>query len=139
VQKSERKKRLDSLLSEVRTMIFYEAPHKLKCTLSDMASAFGEDRKISLCRELTKLNEEIIRTTLGDAIKLYSDKEPRGEYVLILEGKEATEDKNEELSALSPAEHVEHYTNLGLSKMDAIKSAAKDRGISKSEMYKLLI
>lgn len=139
VQKSERKKRLDALSDESRTVIFYEAPHKLKGTLSDMANAFGDGRKISLCRELTKLNEEIIRTTLGDAVRLYDEREPRGEYVLILEGREPTEDKNDELSALSPTEHVEYYINLGLSKMDAIKSAAKDRGVSKSEMYKLLI
>lgn len=141
-QKGERRKRLSSLEKEERTMIFYEAPHKLKATLSDMSDTFGGKRRISLCRELTKLNEEVIRTTLQGAINLYSEKEPRGEYVLIIEGAlEAGVDTAEEnpLLSLSPTEHVEHYVNLGLSKMDAIKAAAKDRKISKSEMYKLVL
>ena len=140
-QKSERKKRLASLEKEERTMIFYEAPHKLSATLFDMKDAFGESRKISLCRELTKLNEEVIRTTLAEALALYSEKEPRGEYVLVVEGADeagVSIDSNP-LTELSPENHVEHYINLGFSKMDAIKAAAKDRGIPKSEMYKLLI
>ncbi len=138
--KGERRKRLEPIKHEDRTMIFYEAPHKLKTTLGDMAEIFGEDRKISLCRELTKLNEEIIRTTLGGAIRLYEEKEPRGEYVLIVEGShsEAIEEENPLLN-LSPEKHVEHYIGQGMKKMDAIKAAAKDRGISKSEMYKKLI
>ena len=140
-QKSERKKRLASLEKEERTMIFYEAPHKLSATLSDMKESFGESRKISLCRELTKLNEEVIRTTLAEALSIYSVKEPRGEYVLVVEGADeagVSTDSNP-LTDLSPANHVEHYISLGFSKMDAIKAAAKDRGIPKSEMYKLLI
>lgn len=141
-QKSERKKRLDALLREERTMIFYEAPHKLKSTLADMRDAFGAERRISLCRELTKLNEEVIRTTLGDAVLTYSQKEPRGEYVLVLDGIDAEDlasDEENTLLSLSPSEHVEHYVTLGLSKMDAIKAAARDRKIPKSEMYKLLL
>lgn len=141
-QKNERKKRLAILEKEERTMIFYEAPHKLSATLADMAEIFGESRKISLCRELTKLNEEVIRTTLCEAVKLYSEKEPRGEYVLIIEGASEAgigDDSENPLLALSPAEHVEHYINTGLSKMDAIKAAAKDRKIPKSEMYKLVL
>ncbi len=140
-QKSERRKELSMLTSERYTMIFYEAPHKLKATLADMAEAFGASRKISLCRELTKLNEEVIRTTLGVALLMYSEKEPRGEYVLIVEGATDTCDLacENELLILTPEEHVEHYINTGLSKMDAIKAAAKDRKIPKSEMYKLLI
>lgn len=139
--KSERKKQLDALLKEQRTMIFYEAPHKLKATLSDMTDAFGARRKISLCREITKLNEEVIRTTIGEALALYEAKEPRGEYVLVIEGASASDLSDEEnpLLALTPAEHVEHYVNCGMEKMDAIKAAAKDRKMSKSEMYKLLI
>ena len=133
----DRRKRLDAVKREERTMIFYEAPHKLKTTLDDMAEAFGEDRKISLCRELTKINEEIYRTTLGQAVKLYEEKEPRGEYVLIIEG--CTEKEDSELLTLSPDEHVEHYESEGLSRMDAIKRAARDRGISKSELYKLVL
>lgn len=141
-QKSERKKRLDALLREERTMIFYEAPHKLKSTLADMRDAFGAERRISLCRELTKLNEEVIRTTLGDAVLTYSQKEPRGEYVLVLDGIDLdalSADAENPLLALSPSEHVEHYIENGLSKMDAIKAAARDRKIPKSEMYKLLL
>lgn len=139
-QKTERKKQLSRLHREERTMIFYEAPHKLKATLSDMCCEFGEDRKISLCREITKLNEEVIRTTLGAAVKLYSEKEPRGEYVLVLDGSDASlPDAENPLLSLSPEEHVMHYVNTGMSKMDAIKAAAKDRGIPKSEMYKLVL
>ena len=138
-KKNERKAHLTSLIKETRTLIFYEAPHKLKTTLSDMLEIFGEERKISLSRELTKLNEEVIRTTLRGAVSLYEEKEPRGEYVLVLEGCESSEDssENEVLSALSPREHIAYYLNLGMSKMDAIKAAAKDRKIPKSEMYKL--
>ncbi|MBO7303731.1 MAG: 16S rRNA (cytidine(1402)-2'-O)-methyltransferase [Clostridia bacterium] len=139
MQKSERKKRLSELSREVRTVILYEAPHKLRATLNDLGDALGGERKISLCRELTKLNEEVIRTTLGGAVKLYEEKEPRGEYVLVIEGRADKDESENELNSLSPEEHVAHYEALGMAKMDAIKAAAKDRGISKSEMYKLLI
>ncbi len=139
-QKGERKKQLSRLHTEERTMIFYEAPHKLRTTLLDMCDVFGEGRKISLCREITKLNEEVIRTTLGGAVKLYSEKEPRGEYVLVLEGCDASAaDSENPLLSLSPEEHVMYYVNEGMSKMDAIKAAAKDRKISKSEMYKQVL
>ena len=121
-------------------MIFYEAPHKLKSTLADMLDEFGEDRKISLCRELTKLNEEVIRTTLGGAVRLYEEKEPRGEYVLIVDGaNKALIVQDNPLLSLSPTEHVAHYVNSGMSKMDAIKATAKDRGVPKSEIYKQVI
>ena len=138
--KGERKKQLEKVKSDDRTLIFYEAPHKLKATLQDMADAFGNDRKISLCRELTKLNEEIKRTTLGEAIAFYSVNEPRGEYVLIVEGfsGEIIEDSVQALLSLTPEEHVKAYENDGLARMDAIKKAAKDRGMSKSELYKIL-
>lgn len=142
-QKGDRKKRLDAVKGEARTMIFYEAPHKLRATLGDMRDTFGEDRKISLCRELTKLNEEIIRTTLGGAVRLYSEKEPRGEYVLVLEGAEEAGCKVEEndnpLLSLPPREHVEKYIADGMSKMDAIKAVAKERGVPKSEIYDIMI
>ena len=138
-QKNERRAHLDSLKGETRTMIFYEAPHKLLRTLEDMLSAFGEERKISLCREITKLNEEVVRTTLAGAVAIYSEKEPRGEFVLVLEGCGDGISEENPLLSLSPTEHVEHYISAGLSKMDAIKAAAKDRGMSKSEMYKLVL
>ena len=138
-QKNERRHRLDELSSEMRTMIFYEAPHKLKATLSDMLTAFGEERRISLCRELTKLNEEAHRTTLGGAVSYYNEKEPRGEYVLVVEGASEPKKTENPLLSLSPEEHVQHYINSGMAKMDAIKAAAKDRGVSKSELYKELL
>ena len=139
--KSERKKQLDKVKHDDRTLIFYEAPHKLRATLADMAEVFGENRKISLCRELTKLNEEIFRTTLKGAKLEYSEKEPRGEYVLIVEGADesAPSDESSDLCALSPEEHVKKYISDGMPKMDAIKKAAKDRGLSKSDLYKQLV
>ncbi len=139
VPKKERNARLDELKNECRTMIFYEAPHKLKVTLSDLALCFGTDRRISLCRELTKLNEEILRVTIGEAISLYDQKEPRGEYVLIVEGSAEVKNVNNDLLLLTPEAHVAHYEAEGFARMDAIKRAAKDRGVSKSELYKTLI
>ena len=138
--KGDRKKQLDRVKNDDRTLIFYEAPHKLKATLLDMATVFGENRKISLCREITKLNEEIKRTTLGEAVKFYSANEPRGEYVLVVEGfdGEVVDEGIAELIALSPEEHVAKYEQDGMVRMDAIKRAAKDRGMTKSELYKLL-
>ena len=139
--KGERTKRLKAVAKDDRTLIFYEAPHKLKATLKDMSEIFGENRKISLCRELTKLNEEIMRTTLGNAVKFYEEKEPRGEYVLVVEGADEKEPNEDTLSLcdLTPKEHVAKYISEGMSKMDAIKKAAKDRGVSKSVLYKELI
>lgn len=131
----ERRATLSELTNEKRTMIFYEAPHKLKRTLTDMAEIFGSERRISLCREITKLNEEVIRLSLSEAVKLYEEKEPRGEYVLVVEGAAATNEAIA-LCELSIREHVERYIAEGMSKMDAIKAAAKDRGVSKSEIYK---
>ena len=138
-QKGDRRKRLDALKNEDRTMIFYEAPHKLRATLDDMLNAFGPSRKISLCRELTKLNEEAHRTTISDAVNYYKEKEPRGEYVLVVEGGVPGEDKDNPLLLLSPEDHVKHYESSGMKRMDAIKAAAKDRGMTKSELYKLLV
>ena len=138
-QKNDRRKRLNALKNEDRTMIFYEAPHKLRATLDDMLDAFGKDRKISLCRELTKLNEETERTTLEGAVNVYKAREPRGEYVLVIEGGIVNHNDDNPLLSLSPEDHVAHYENLGMKRMDAIKSAAKDRGTTKSELYKLLI
>ena len=140
--KGERERHLESIKNETRTMIFYEAPHKLKATLSSLLLTFGETRRISLCRELTKLNEEVIRTTLGEAVRYYEENEPRGEYALIVEGADeagvsVTSPENPLLS-LSPEEHIAHYEAEGLSRMDATKKAAKDRGMTKSELYKLV-
>ena len=139
VKDSERKARLSELVSDTHTLIFYEAPHKLQRTLADMCAVFGEDRKISLCRELTKINEEVERYTLGEAVKAYEKKEPRGEYVLIIEGASSQACADSELLSLTPEEHVAHYEGEGLSRMDAIKAAARDRGMKKNELYKLLV
>ena len=139
-QKNERRKRLENVKYDDRTLVFYEAPHKLKATVSDMSEIFGECRKISFCRELTKLNEEIMRLTLGEAVAYYEEHEPRGEYVLVIEGYAGVVPSGEEdLTLLSPDEHVARYEAEGMKRMDAIKRAAKDRGISKSELYKLLL
>ena len=138
--KGERRKQLEKVKNEDRTLIFYEAPHKLKATLADMALAFGGSRRISLCREITKLNEEIKRTTLTEAIDFYSTNEPRGEFVLVVEGfvGEQISDEVEALISLPPESHVAKYEADGMARMDAIKKAAKDRGMSKSELYKIL-
>lgn len=142
--RGERRKRLREVADERRTLIFYEAPHKLRATLADLAETFGGERRIALCRELTKRNEEILRTTLSDAVRYYEEREPRGEYVLVLAGAaEATGEEYRppvapELLSLSPEEHIAHYTAAGLSRMDAIKAAARDRGMTKSELYRIV-
>ena len=133
---SEKNAFLNEIKDENRTLIFYEAPHKLKSTLECMYDVLG-DRKIALCRELTKINEEINRTTLSEAVSLYNTKEPRGEYVLVVEG--ASRKTTDDWSSLSIDEHIEFYVKTGMSKMDAIKKVAKDRGVPKGEIYKLTI
>ncbi len=131
--KKSRQEHLQSLLTEQRTMIFYEAPHKLLNTLQDLQAAFGPERRISLCRELTKLHEEVIRTTLGGALEYYKELAPRGEYVLVLEGAApppATEISLEDALAL-----VEQKMAEGLSRKDAVKQAAKETGFAKNALY----
>lgn len=135
--KNERSSRLNEIKNDTRTTIFYEAPHKLLKTLKDLIEVFG-DRRISLCRELTKLNEEIMRTTLSRAIEYYEVNSPRGEYVLVLEGCGEKKESDCFWSSMSIPEHVEYYISQGLKKMDAIKAASKDRGVSKSEIYKVV-
>ena len=136
--KGDRTRRLQAIRNDDRTLIFYEAPHKLKSTLADLYEAFG-DRRISLCRELTKLNEEICRTTLSAAVKLYDAREPRGEYVLIVEGQNAVAELSEAFwKDMTIEEHVARYIADGMTKMDAIKLCAKDRGAAKNEIYKVV-
>ena len=137
VNKRGRNEMLESLKDEQRTMIFYEAPHKLMATLKDMYTAFG-NRHISLCRELTKVHEEIFRTTLEDAIAHYEENPPRGEFVLVVEGKsekEAIAQKEAMWQKLSVSEHIEMYLKEGMDEKEAIKKAAKDRGVPKRELY----
>lgn len=134
--KNERNTRLNELKNDTRTHIFYEAPHKLTKTLDDIIGAFG-DRKIALCRELTKLNEEIMRTTLSEAIKYYTENAPRGEYVLVIEGADEGSVKSDAFWVdMTVNQHTEYYVAQGMKKMDAIKAVAKDRGLPKSEIYK---
>ena len=132
-----RREHLASLGQEQRTMIFYEAPHKLRATLDDLLKFFG-NRKISLCRELTKLNEEVMRMTLTEAVSYYAENPPRGEYVLVIEG--CSDEAADSASyPESPSEHVALLEKAGLSRMDAIKAAAKERSLSKGEFYKMLL
>lgn len=146
VQKKERAELLDSIAREQYTVILYEAPHKLRDTLADLLATLGGERKISLARELTKLNEDVMRTTLAAAVAHYTEAAPRGEYVLVLEGcleagvmpQSASATAAAELLSLTPEQHVAHYEATGLARMDAIKAAARDRGMTKSELYKLL-
>ncbi len=135
--KNERFERLSEIKNDTRTTIFYEAPHKLLKTLEDLLSAFG-DRKIALCRELTKINEEIIRTTIDSAIQHYKANAPRGEYVLVVEGCTNKQEDNAFWQSMTVEQHVDFYVNQGMKKMDAIKSVAKDRSLPKNEIYKIV-
>ena len=131
--KKSRKEHLQSLVGETRTMIFYEAPHKLLSTLEDLAEFFGADRKISLCRELTKLHEEVVRTTLGEAIEKYTANAPKGEFVLVVDG--AAPAEKEVPTAEDAGEMVKHLMSEGLSRKDAIKQTAKALDLPKNVVY----
>lgn len=135
--KSERDKTILELSELPCTVILYEAPHHLKKTLSDILSKTG-DRKIALCRELTKINEEILHTTLSESVKMYEDTLPKGEFVIILEGRNENEDKDF-WTDMSVNEHVLYYINLGYERNAAMKAAAKDRNVSKSEIYEKIM
>lgn len=131
--KKSRRTHLEALVNEQRTMIFYEAPHKLLNTLEDMAETFGSDRPISLCRELTKLHEEVIRTTLGEAIDMYRENAPKGEFVLIVAG--APEPETETATPEDAATRVACLIESGLSRKDAIKQTAKELHLPKNMVY----
>jgi 16S rRNA (cytidine1402-2'-O)-methyltransferase len=136
VNKRHRREHLESIKNDMHTLIFYEAPHKLRTTLDDMQRVFGGERKIALARELTKLHEEIIRTTIDGAVELYKEKSPRGEYVLVVEGATETEETEECFwSEMSVAQHVDKYIADGMTQKDAIKAAATDRSVPKREVY----
>ncbi len=139
VNKAERRQRLTELADERRTMLFHEAPHKLRATLADFCAAFGADRRIAICRELTKLNEEILRTTLSNAVAYHEAHEPRGEYVLVVEGATETAASTAFWETWDIPTHVNHYVSEGLSKMDAIKKVAKDRGLKKNDVYQQML
>jgi len=131
--KKSRREHLESLKKEQRTMIFYEAPHKLLTTLEDMAEVFGENRSISLCRELTKLHEEVVITTLGGAIAKYTENPPKGEFVLVIAG--APEEVKEAASLDDAAARVQQLMAEGLSRKDAVKQTAKELDLPKNAVY----
>ena len=131
--KKSRREHLDSLKSERRTMIFYEAPHKLQNTLKDLTDAFGPERRISLCRELTKLHEQILRMTLGEALAYYTENDPRGEYVLILEG--AAETSEEALTLEDAVSLALERIASGASKKDAVREVSRETGFPKNALY----
>ncbi len=131
--KKSRREHLEALVGENRTMIFYEAPHKLLATLEDMATAFGEDRPISLCRELSKLHEEVIRTTLGQAIRKYSEQPPKGEFVLVVAG--APVQEKEIATPEDAAARVQALMAQGVSRKDAVKQTASELSLPKNVVY----
>ena len=131
--KKSRMEHLESLRKETRTMIFYEAPHKLLSTLEDMEKVFGPQRPISLCRELTKLHEEVIRTTLSGALALYAQQSPKGEFVLVVAGAEPEE--KPQATAEEAAALVARLMEQGLSRKDAVKQTAEALGLPKNLVY----
>lgn len=136
VNKRSRREHLDLVKNDTRTMIFYEAPHKLRTTLADMCEVFGGERRVALVRELTKLHEEVVRTTFSEALALYEEHSPRGEYVLVVEGAaERVLEENPWWEELTVTEHVEKYIAEGISSKDAIKKAASDRNLPKRDVY----
>ena len=135
VGKKERSERLDLIRSETGVMIFYEAPHKLRATLSDLAEAFGGDRRISLCREITKLHEETLRMTIAEAQAYYSENDPRGEYVLVVEGMST---EAEQLTLEEALAQVKKLIDMGEKPTDACKAVAKETGFKKGELYSAL-
>lgn len=137
MNKKERKYRLSQLKGEVRTMIFYEAPHKLKYTLNDLYETLG-DRRIVLARELTKKFEEYLRFSLKEAIDFYENNPPKGEFVVMVEGaneEELAEEQTHKWSNISLEEHVKLYMDKGMTKKEAISKVAADRGLSKRDVY----
>ncbi len=139
-EKKERRAILEELMGEQRTMVLYEAPHHLTGTLEELLERLG-DRKITLCRELTKKFETVIPTTLSKALSLYEKEEPRGEYVLVLEGKSRQELRQEEIAcweSMTIEEHMAYYEQQGIDSKTAMKQVARDRGVGKREIYAYL-
>lgn len=139
-EKRERREILEELTAESRTMILYEAPHHLAKTLEELYGALG-DRKITLCRELTKKFETVMPTTLEKAVEYYRNEEPRGEYVLVVEGRSREEKRREAIAsweAMTIEEHMAYYEQQGMDHKGAMKQTAKDRGVGKREIYAYL-
>ncbi len=134
----EREAVLSELKNETRTMIIYEAPHRLKKTLKELMDIFGEDRSLTICKEITKKHETFIRTDFKGAIIIFDEEDPRGEYVLIVRGKSFSEKKEEETKKweeITVKEHIEMYIKKGMSKKEAVKQVASDRNIPKRDVY----
>ena len=141
VDKKERQWILEELKTETRTMIVYEAPHHLVRTLQELSDALGADRCITICRELTKKYEEAYRTTFADALERYGTEEPKGACVIVIEGKSIGELKAEQQKSweeMSLEEHMDLYLNQGIDRKEAMKLVAKDRGIAKRDVYRML-
>ena len=139
--KKARKRVLEDLKDESRTIIVYEAPHHLRAALDDLYENLG-DRRIAICRELTKKFEEVNQTTIGSAISFYKDNEPRGEYVLVIEGKsleEQDEEKRKSWQDMSVEDHMKFYEEQGIPRKEAMKKVAADRGVGKRDIYKELL
>ena len=140
--KKEHQAVLEELKTETRTIIIYEAPHHLVRTLQELCEVFGKDRPLTICKELTKRHEEKLQMTLADSLSYYEVNEPRGEYVLIIAGRSREEMKKEEQAgweALSLEEHMAHYESQGIDRKEAMKRVAKDRGVSKRDIYQALL
>ncbi len=140
--KKERAAVLEELREETRTIIIYEAPHRLVKTLTELCNVLGEERRAAICKELTKKHETVYRDTLGGAVQYYGANEPRGEYVLVIEGmdrKVLVRQAQEEWLAMTVEEHMEYYMQQGFDKKEAMKLVAKDRGVSKREIYNLTL
>ena len=140
--KKEHQAVLEELKTETRTIIIYEAPHHLVRTLQELSDTLGGDRRLTICRELTKRHEEKMQTTFADSMAYYEVNEPRGEYVLIIAGRSREEMKKEEQAgweALSLEEHMVHYESQGIDRKEAMKRVAKDRGVSKRDIYQALL
>ena len=140
--KKERAQVLGQLANETRTMIVYEAPHHLVKTLEELQEVLGSDRRLTICRELTKRYEENMQTTFGDSLRYYEENEPRGEYVLVIQGKsfsEIAEEEKKNWEAMTIEEHMQVYESQGIDRKEAMKLVAKDRGISKRDVYQELL
>lgn len=140
--KKERREVLDELKRETRTMIVYEAPHRLLKTLKELGEEIGWERRLTVCRELTKKHETAFQTTFADAVAFYEVNEPKGECVLVIEGKsreEIREEAQQEWEKMTIQEHMDVYLNQGIDKKEAMKRVAKDRGLAKRDIYKALL
>ncbi|MBR5376629.1 MAG: 16S rRNA (cytidine(1402)-2'-O)-methyltransferase [Lachnospiraceae bacterium] len=140
-EKKRRSAVLEELSGETRTVIIYEAPHRLKETLKSLSEALG-NRRIAVCRELTKLHEEVLRLDLKGALSYYEDREPKGEFVLVIEGCDPSvieKEKREKWEELSLSEHLQLYLSSGCDRKEAMKNVAKDRGVPKRDIYNLLL